>query len=108
MVVVCRCDSLPQGGLDHRYMDLADTFFHMGFDPALVHIYVDLQVCIWLILYTQQFFKSLSCCSNIWPTLPVAAVFVGMDKLVFSSAVFWLGLFLIPVATILIDVVVKV
>lgn len=50
VVVVCRCDSLPQGGLDHRYMDLADTFFHMGFDPALVHIYVDLQVCISLIL----------------------------------------------------------
>lgn len=46
--------------------------------------------------------------SNIWPTLPFAPVFVGMDQILFSSPVFWLGLFLIPVATILIDVIVQV
>ncbi|XP_055677625.1 probable phospholipid-transporting ATPase IA [Lutzomyia longipalpis] len=46
--------------------------------------------------------------SNIWPTIPVAAVYVGMDKLVLSSPVFWFGLFLIPTTAILFDVVVKV
>lgn len=46
--------------------------------------------------------------SNIWPTIDIGAVFVGMDQILFFSPVFWLGLFVIPVATILVDVVVKV
>ncbi|XP_055314089.1 probable phospholipid-transporting ATPase IA isoform X6 [Sitodiplosis mosellana] len=45
--------------------------------------------------------------SNFWPSIPIAAVFAGMDKLIFSSPVFWLGLFLIPMAAILFDVTVK-
>ncbi|XP_055915903.1 probable phospholipid-transporting ATPase IA isoform X3 [Eupeodes corollae] len=45
--------------------------------------------------------------SNIWPTLPFAAVFRGMDRILFSSPVFWMGLFLIPIATLLVDVVFK-
>ncbi|GAB0091473.1 Phospholipid-transporting ATPase [Sergentomyia squamirostris] len=46
--------------------------------------------------------------SNLWPTIPVAAVYVGMDKLVLSSSVFWFGLFLVPTTAILFDVLVKV
>ncbi|XP_038106522.1 probable phospholipid-transporting ATPase IA isoform X6 [Culex quinquefasciatus] len=46
--------------------------------------------------------------SNIWPALPVGAVFTGMDDMIFSSPVFWLGLFLIPITALLPDVVVKV
>ncbi|XP_062717098.1 probable phospholipid-transporting ATPase IA isoform X4 [Aedes albopictus] len=46
--------------------------------------------------------------SNIWPTLPVGAVFTGMDDMIFSSPAFWLGLFLIPITALLPDVVVKV
>lgn len=46
--------------------------------------------------------------SNLWPFLPVAAVFRGMDIMMFSSPVFWLGLFIIPIATMLVDVAVKV
>ncbi|XP_049540344.1 probable phospholipid-transporting ATPase IA isoform X4 [Anopheles darlingi] len=46
--------------------------------------------------------------SNIWPTLPVGAVFTGMDDMVFSTPVFWLGLLLIPATALLPDVIVKV
>lgn len=46
--------------------------------------------------------------SNFWPTVPLAAIFVGMDQILFSSPVFWLGLIIIPSATILVDVIIKV
>ncbi|XP_055378275.1 probable phospholipid-transporting ATPase IA isoform X3 [Condylostylus longicornis] len=45
--------------------------------------------------------------SHLWPHFPFAAVFCGMDKILLSSPVFWLGLFLIPLASLLVDVSVK-
>lgn len=52
-------------------------------------------------------FIFIPCYSNIWPTLPFAAVFAGMDKILYSSPVFWMGLFLIPITTLLVDMVFK-
>jgi phospholipid-transporting ATPase len=46
--------------------------------------------------------------SNIWPIIRVGAVFSGMHHMVFTTPVFWLGLFLIPVTALLLDVVIKV
>uniref|UniRef100_A0AAG5DM45 Phospholipid-transporting ATPase n=1 Tax=Anopheles atroparvus TaxID=41427 RepID=A0AAG5DM45_ANOAO len=46
--------------------------------------------------------------SNIWPALPVGAVFTGMDDMVFSTPVFWLGLLLIPITALLFDIIWKV
>lgn len=46
--------------------------------------------------------------SNIWPLVRVGAVFSGTHYMVFTSPVFWFGLILIPVASLLLDVVVKV
>ncbi|KAK6645447.1 hypothetical protein RUM43_001724 [Polyplax serrata] len=43
-------------------------------------------------------------CSNLWPTLPFEAVMAGQDKMIFSSLVFWLGLFVTPLAALLLDV----
>ncbi|RWS29547.1 putative phospholipid-transporting ATPase IA-like protein [Leptotrombidium deliense] len=46
--------------------------------------------------------------SNFWPTLPLAADMVAMNKFIFSTGVFWSGLFLIPFTTVLVDLVYKV
>ncbi|XP_050297627.1 probable phospholipid-transporting ATPase IA isoform X3 [Anthonomus grandis grandis] len=46
--------------------------------------------------------------SLFWPTIDVGSVMCRMYIMLFSSAVFWMGLFSIPVITILPDCVVKV
>ncbi|XP_048517503.1 probable phospholipid-transporting ATPase IA isoform X3 [Dendroctonus ponderosae] len=46
--------------------------------------------------------------SLFWPTIPIGSVMCGMYIMIFSSAVFWMGLFLIPVITIIPDCVVKI
>ncbi|KAL7049017.1 hypothetical protein ACKWTF_003569 [Chironomus riparius] len=46
--------------------------------------------------------------SNIWPIIRVGAVFSGMHHMIFTTPAFWFGLFLIPVAALLLDVVIKV
>ncbi|KAH8415892.1 hypothetical protein KR222_003038 [Zaprionus bogoriensis] len=45
--------------------------------------------------------------SHFWPTFNFASNFVGMDEQLLSSPVFWLGLALVPVASLLIDVLCK-
>ncbi|XP_039955977.1 probable phospholipid-transporting ATPase IA isoform X4 [Bactrocera neohumeralis] len=42
--------------------------------------------------------------SNFWPTIMLAPIFLGMDRMVFSTVVFWLGLLLIPITTLLPDI----
>ncbi|XP_049864853.1 probable phospholipid-transporting ATPase IA isoform X2 [Pectinophora gossypiella] len=46
--------------------------------------------------------------SNIFPIVLIGAVMRGMDRMVFSSLLFWLGLVLIPIATLIPDVIVTV
>ncbi|XP_052758712.1 probable phospholipid-transporting ATPase IA isoform X3 [Galleria mellonella] len=46
--------------------------------------------------------------SNLYPLVLIGAVMRGMDRMVFSSLVFWLGLVLIPIATLIPDLVVTV
>ncbi|XP_013175123.1 PREDICTED: probable phospholipid-transporting ATPase IA isoform X4 [Papilio xuthus] len=46
--------------------------------------------------------------SNVYPVVGVGAVMRGMDRMVFSSLVFWFGLLLIPVAALVPDLVVTV
>ncbi|XP_052738264.1 phospholipid-transporting ATPase IA isoform X6 [Bicyclus anynana] len=46
--------------------------------------------------------------SNLYPTILIGAVMRGMDRMVFSSLVFWFGLLLVPAATLLPDLVVTV
>ncbi|XP_068627807.1 probable phospholipid-transporting ATPase IA isoform X1 [Battus philenor] len=46
--------------------------------------------------------------SNIYPLVLIGAVMRGMDRMVFSSLVFWFGLLLIPIATLVPDLVVTV
>ncbi|XP_023214433.1 probable phospholipid-transporting ATPase IA [Centruroides sculpturatus] len=46
--------------------------------------------------------------SNFWPSLPIAADMVGIDRMVMSSGVFWMGLIIIPLITLLGDFTYKV
>ncbi|XP_031340747.1 probable phospholipid-transporting ATPase IA isoform X3 [Photinus pyralis] len=46
--------------------------------------------------------------SNFWPVIPVGTVMCGVYIMLFSSAVFWLGLLLIPMVTMTPDFVFKV
>jgi len=46
--------------------------------------------------------------SNFWPTFPVGAVMLGMDRMMYASPVFWLGLFLIPFSALIVDITYKV
>ncbi|CAH2092341.1 unnamed protein product [Euphydryas editha] len=46
--------------------------------------------------------------SNLYPVILIGAVMRGMDRMVLSSLVFWFGLLLVPVATLLPDLVVTV
>lgn len=46
--------------------------------------------------------------SNVWPSLPLAPDMVSMDHMIFSSRVFWAGLFLIPFLTLIVDISYKV
>ncbi|XP_037914217.1 probable phospholipid-transporting ATPase IA isoform X4 [Hermetia illucens] len=89
----------------------------------IVYTYVVITVCLKAGLITNSWtwlthcsiwgsialwFIFIAVYSNIWPTLPFAAIFSGMDKILFSSPLFWLGLIIIPVATLLLDVLVKI
>ncbi|XP_050362424.1 probable phospholipid-transporting ATPase IA isoform X4 [Nymphalis io] len=46
--------------------------------------------------------------SNLYPVVVIGAVMRGMDRMVFSSLVFWFGLLLVPVATLLPDLIITV
>lgn len=45
--------------------------------------------------------------SHFWPTLNFAANFAGMDEQLLSTPVFWFGLALVPIASLLVDVLCK-
>lgn len=111
---VCRCNGVPKGRIDNELVDVAHALFNLGIYFVVVPVHGALQVgaCLNFVFDVSSHFDYLTVssvtCSNVWPTIPVAAVFVGMDQIVFSSPVFWMGLFIIPVATILVDIVVKV
>lgn len=45
---------------------------------------------------------------NIWPTFPIAPDMRGIDRMVFSSSVFWFGLLIIPFISLLGDFTYKV
>lgn len=101
------CDSVSESWFDNELVDLANSLFHLGLNWSLVPVHVYLQVrtlshskSVLLLTFPVVF-------SNIWPTIRVGAVFSGTHHMIFTSPVFWLGLILIPVASLLLDVLVK-
>ncbi|CAF0845998.1 unnamed protein product [Brachionus calyciflorus] len=53
-------------------------------------------------------FVFLAIYSNIWPTFDIAPEMVGMDKYIFEGPIFWFGVLLVPILTLLPDIVYKV
>ncbi|XP_047989999.1 probable phospholipid-transporting ATPase IA isoform X2 [Leguminivora glycinivorella] len=89
----------------------------------IVYTYVVLTVCLKAGLSTHSWtwvthvaiwgslamwFLFILIYSNIYPVVLIGGVMRGMDRMVFTSAVFWLGLVLIPVATLAPDLLVTV
>ncbi|XP_028167293.1 probable phospholipid-transporting ATPase IA isoform X1 [Ostrinia furnacalis] len=89
----------------------------------IVYTYVVLTVCLKAGLATHSWtwvthvaiwgsvamwFLFILIYSNIYPWILIGAVMRGMDRMVFSSLVFWFGLLLIPVATLIPDLIVTV
>ena len=44
--------------------------------------------------------------SHVWPFIPIGAVMIGMDIMVFTTPIFWLGFILTPFAVIAVDLTV--
>ncbi|XP_026638963.1 phospholipid-transporting ATPase IB [Microtus ochrogaster] len=61
------------------------------------HLAVWGSMLIWLVFFGVY--------STIWPTIPIAPDMKGQATMVLSSASFWLGLFLVPTACLIEDVV---
>ncbi|XP_048480918.1 probable phospholipid-transporting ATPase IA isoform X3 [Plutella xylostella] len=66
----------------------------------VTHVAIWGSVAMWLLFILMY--------SNIYPTILIGAVMQGQDRMVFSSAAFWLGLLLIPMATLIPDLVITV
>ena len=55
-----------------------------------------------------SWFVFLTLYSRAWPTLPFGADMAGMDSIIFSSWMFWLGLIAIPFSALFLDFIHKV
>lgn len=55
-----------------------------------------------------SWFLFLAIYPHMWPNVDLAPEMVGMDKYVYGCGIFWIGLILIPITTLLRDVIWKV
>ncbi|XP_034247124.1 probable phospholipid-transporting ATPase IA isoform X6 [Thrips palmi] len=112
-MLMCQHDVLWSSGFDQSYLVLGN----------FVYTYTVVTVCLKAGLVTNSWtwlthaaiwgsiatwFLFVVIYSAFWPTIPLGAVMSGMDLMMFTSPVFWLGLVLIPFSTLIIDVTYKV
>ncbi|KAJ8727263.1 hypothetical protein PYW08_015660 [Mythimna loreyi] len=112
MLITCHAVMWPHG-MDGGYLLMGNY----------IYTYVVLTVCLKAGLCTHSWtwvthvaiwgsvlmwFVFVLIYSNVFPTILIGAVMRGMDRMLYSSLVFWLGLVLIPIATLIPDVVVTV
>uniref|UniRef100_A0A8C5VB65 Phospholipid-transporting ATPase n=1 Tax=Microcebus murinus TaxID=30608 RepID=A0A8C5VB65_MICMU len=64
------------------------------------HIAIWGSIALWVVFFGIY--------SSLWPAVPMAPDMSGEAAMLFGSGVFWMGLFFIPVASLLLDVVYKV
>lgn len=58
--ILVRCgDSLSEGGIDNKLVDVANALLHLGVDRSLVLIYVQLQVRLMAVMNLNHLFKSI-------------------------------------------------
>ncbi|XP_067892248.1 phospholipid-transporting ATPase IA isoform X1 [Heterodontus francisci] len=113
----------PLKALEH------DTAFGNGKTPGrlllgnMVYTFVVITVCLkagletssWTIFSHVAIWGSIGMWvvffgiySSLWPAIPLAPDISGEAVMLFSSGVFWMGLFIIPIASLLCDVIYKV
>ncbi|KRT86604.1 hypothetical protein AMK59_362 [Oryctes borbonicus] len=112
-LLMCEHDILWMSGEEGGYLALGNS----------VYTYVVITVCLKAGLVTTSWCWPTHCAiwgsillwflfiliySNFWPVIPVGVVMTGMHVILFSSVVFWLGLFLIPIITMIPDFAIRV
>ncbi|KPM02924.1 phospholipid-transporting ATPase IA-like protein [Sarcoptes scabiei] len=45
--------------------------------------------------------------SKAWPTLPIGADMANIDRIIFTTSVFWIGMAVIPLMALLVDIIIK-
>ncbi|KAK9509761.1 hypothetical protein O3M35_007001 [Rhynocoris fuscipes] len=73
---------------------------HMNFWTVVTHLAIWGSIIAWFLLILVY--------SYLWPLVPFGAVMVGMDRMIFTSWVFWFALVLIPIAVLIPDLAVIV
>ncbi|XP_018568743.1 probable phospholipid-transporting ATPase IA isoform X3 [Anoplophora glabripennis] len=112
-LLACEHDILWMSGKDGGYLVFGNC----------VYTYVVVTVCLKAGLVTNSWTWLTHCAiwgsiilwflfiiiySLFWPTIPFGSVMSGMYIMLFSTAVFWLGLIVVPIITALPDLTVKV
>ncbi|XP_046673162.1 probable phospholipid-transporting ATPase IA isoform X3 [Homalodisca vitripennis] len=69
---------------------------HMNYWTWLTHLAIWGSIIAWFLLIVVY--------SRFWPTIPFGQVMAGMDKMLFTSPVFWFGIVLIPFAVLVTDI----
>lgn len=63
-------------------------------------------IAIWGSIVSWFVFLLIYC--RMWPTFPIGADISSIDQIIFSTSIFWLGMVVIPLVTLLIDIVIKI
>ncbi|XP_054269311.1 probable phospholipid-transporting ATPase IA isoform X3 [Macrosteles quadrilineatus] len=90
---------LVLGNMVYTYVVVAvcvKAGLHMKYWTWLTHLAIWGSIGAWFLLIIAY--------SRFWPTIPLGQVMAGMDRMIFTSPVFWFGLILIPLAVVLIDI----
>ncbi|XP_072152042.1 phospholipid-transporting ATPase IA isoform X4 [Bemisia tabaci] len=108
--IACEQDSVWSNGKDGGYLLLGNFVYtftvvtvclkaglHMNSWNIFSHICIWGSILLWFVVLVGY--------SHFWPTLPLGVVMTGMDTMVFSSPVFWVGLILVPVSALILDVI---
>ncbi|CAH1113541.1 unnamed protein product [Psylliodes chrysocephalus] len=112
-LLACQNDVLWMNGRDGGYLMLGNCIY--TFVVLTVSLKAGLVMNSWTWMTHCAIWGSIALWfvfvmvySFFWPTLPFGAVFVGMYLLLFTSGVFWLGIFVVPTFTLLPDFTFKI
>uniref|UniRef100_A0A8B9RG41 Phospholipid-transporting ATPase n=1 Tax=Astyanax mexicanus TaxID=7994 RepID=A0A8B9RG41_ASTMX len=76
------------------------SFFYLSFHVQFSHIAIWGSIGLWVVFFGIY--------SSLWPLIPLAPDMSGEADMMFNSGVFWMGLFFIPVTSLVFDVAYKV
>uniref|UniRef100_A0A6I8RHZ2 Phospholipid-transporting ATPase n=1 Tax=Xenopus tropicalis TaxID=8364 RepID=A0A6I8RHZ2_XENTR len=90
----------PLKALQHGKRLLSElSIFSCHKELSFSHIAIWGSILLWIVFFGIY--------SSLWPAIPLAPDMSGEADMMFSSGVFWMGLFFIPVTSLLLDVLYK-